>query len=238
MRHKTINLFCIPFAGGSYYSYAEFPRYMADFIHVIPVEPPGRGRRLSEPLLDDIHEISHDLFKQMICKINRPYAIFGHSVGAWLGYLLMKRIMRENIPGPVHFFASGRGGPSKQRKGLNRHQLPRKELVELLMEFDGMPLEVFENEELMDFFEPIIRADFRANDGYVYEESDAFDVPITVIIGLNEKTSYEEALAWQKETTQKIEITRFPGGHFFIFQHLSEIGRIISEKLEPHLLGP
>jgi len=33
-------------------------------------------------------------------------------------------------------------------------------------------------------------------------------------------------------TTRKISVRQFSGGHFFIFDHLPEIGKLIAEGLE------
>jgi surfactin synthase thioesterase subunit len=224
-----MNLFCLPFAGGSSYHYREFQKFTASFIHIIPIELPGRGRRFSEPLLTDIHEMVEDVLIQIRPELDKPYAIYGHSLGAKLGYLLTKRIINGNLPEPLHLFLSGCEGPSIEPKERNRHLLPRKEFMEMLNRFEGTPVEVLENRELMDFFEPVIRADFQAVDTYVYNQSKPFDIPVTVMIGKNERFTPEGVMKWQDITTRKISVKEFPGGHFFLFNHLPKLGKIFSE---------
>ncbi|MBT5304351.1 MAG: hypothetical protein HOL31_04615, partial [Candidatus Scalindua sp.] len=65
-----------------------------------------------------------------------------------------------------------------------------------------------------------------------YKKDIPFDIPITVMIGTNEDTTYEEAMKWQDETSKKISVRQFPGGHFFIYQHTREISRIFSSTLQ------
>ena len=101
----------------------------------------------------------------------------------------------------------------------------------MLRELGGCPKEVLEDEELVDFFVPIIRADLQVNDTYEYEEPQPFSIPLTAMRGEDEETTYEKLLEWQKETVERISIIEFPGDHFFILDHLSEIGRIISREL-------
>jgi surfactin synthase thioesterase subunit len=230
--NDKINLYCIPYAGGSFYAYREFERYMADFIRMIPLELPGRGKRFKEPLLTDIYEMVDDLFHQIKMSLHEPYAIYGHSLGALLGYLLVKKIIEKDFNKPVHLFFSGRQGPSLMR-GRKLHLLPKKALIDQLISFGGIPDELLREQQLIDFFEPIIRADFKAHETYQYEKSQPVATPLTVMAGLHDKeTTYDEAMTWQEVTTETITIRQFPGGHFFIFNNLSEIAMIFSEQLD------
>ncbi|MGD0282896.1 MAG: alpha/beta fold hydrolase [Dissulfurispiraceae bacterium] len=232
---KKVTLFCLPFAGGSSYSYGDLHNYTADFIEVIPIELPGRGKRFGEPLLTDMHAIADDAIRQMKDLMYRPCAIYGHSMGACMGYLLVKRLVAEGKPPPLQLFVSGREGPSVPARERGRHVLPQKEFFDVLKEYEGTSAEVLQNRELMELFEPVLRADFQAIDTYVYEETTPFDIPVTVMIGRDEKVTLEDALQWQKETAKKISVREFPGGHFFIYRHLPEIGDIISQCLTQSL---
>ena len=234
-QRQRINLICLPFAGASIYSYRNITKHIADFINIIPVELPGRGQRISEPLLSDIHKIVDDAFLQIKMHINIPYAIYGHSMGTLMGFLLAKRILNENLPQPLHLFFSGRGGPSVQDKDKDIHALPKKEFIKKLQEYEGSPQEILNDESIMEFFEPVLRADFKAISTYTYKKSTPFDIPITVMIGKTENTTYEEAIKWQDETSKDISLRQLPGGHFFIYQHSQEIGKIFSSTLQDSL---
>ncbi len=238
-RPQRVNLICLPFSGASVYSYRNLTKHVADFINVIPVELPGRGKRTSEPLLSDIQSMADDVFLQIKTPTMSPYAFYGHSLGALLGYLLVKRILDEKLPPPRHLFFSGRAGPSVQDKDKDIYALPKKEFIQKLKEYDGSPREILNDDSIMGFFEPILRADFKAIASYVYKKSAPFEIPITVMIGTNENTTYQEALKWQDETSGGISVRQFPGGHFFIFQHSPEIGKIITHTLQnsPEIIG-
>jgi surfactin synthase thioesterase subunit len=220
-------LFCLPFAGGSSYSYRDLQRH-ADDVRFVVLELPGRGRRFSEPLLTTLLDMSDDLFQQIRDRLDGAYAVYGHSLGAGIGYLLIKRIIREQCPLPQRFFVSGREAPSLPVKQKGRHLLPRAQFIEVLKRFEGTVPEVLENQEMMDLFEPVLRADFQALDTYAYEKTEPFDVPITVMRGSEESVSRDDVLKWQDETIRKIDFLEFSGGHFFIFSHAEEIGRILS----------
>lgn len=231
-----INLICFPFAGGSAYSYASFQQFVPNNIKLITVEPPGRGKRIDQPLLPDIQSIANDVYDQVKPLLKEPYAFYGHSMGTIVAYLITKRIIKEGLPQPLHLFVSGRMGPSAKDNEPHIHHLPQNEFREKLKEIGGSPDEFLDDDNLMSFFEPILRADFRSNELYEYEGITApFDIPVTVMIGKEEKINEYEAMAWQQETTKPIEVYWFSGGHFFILDHVQEIMRIIGNKLKERL---
>lgn len=229
---RKTNMFFLPFAGGSFYSYRDFRKYLPDSAAITAIDVPGHGRRMREPLLTDIHDITKDIFRLLKDSLNEPYAIFGHSMGSVLGYLLCKKIRDAGKALPVHLFVSGRYAPSVESREKDFHKLPRNEFIRKLKTYGGLPKEVAGSEELMDLFVPIIKADFQAVSNYRYEPSEPLDIPLTVMIGKDEDTTYEEALKWQEISSRKISVRQFSGGHFFIFDHLPEIGKHIAEAIE------
>lgn len=230
---QKINLFCIPFAGGSYYAYKNFENHVADFINVVPIDIPGRGRRWGKPLLTSMHDMAEDVYQQIKEKLDEPFAVYGHSMGSTVGYLLAEKLIREKKTAiPLHLFASGRQGPPVPTKEKDIYLLPEKEFIEKILAYGGTPREIAESKEMMELFVPIMRADFQAVSTYEYEKTEPLDIPISVLIGDNEKFTYEEAHTWQAVTKRNIFLKQFPGDHFFIFDHLPEIGSIISRTLE------
>ncbi len=232
-----ITLFCLPFSGGNTYSYRKFEEHKAEFVHVVAIDLPGHGKRFGQPLLTNIYDMADDVYLQIQNKLNEPYAIYGHSLGAILGYLVSHKIACSTFPMPLHLFVSGRQGPAIPSKTKDMHLLPRDEFIDRLSEYGGIPKEVEAEKDLMYLFVPIIRADFKAISEYRHENVYPLDVPITVMIGLNEDITYEEALEWQEETSLPLSVNQFPGNHFFIFDNLPKIGRIISQTLKRVLKG-
>ncbi|HYF29990.1 MAG TPA: thioesterase domain-containing protein [Chitinophagaceae bacterium] len=227
-----INLFCFPFAGGSVYSYAKYNGVAPRNIKLIPLELPGRGKRIIEPLLTDIHSMADDLYRIIKPMLNEPYAFYGHSMGTVLSYLITRRLISEGQSGPLYLFMSGRFGPSAKDPDPFNHNLPKNEFRAKLKEIGGSPDEFLADDTLMDFFDPILRADFRAIEEYQYQPTEPFDIPMVIMVGKEEKVTPETAMAWQVETTKPIDIRWFNGKHFFILDYPSEIMRIIGQKLQ------
>jgi surfactin synthase thioesterase subunit len=230
-----MNLFCFPFAGGGKHSYRSFAEKAPSFINVIPLDLPGRGSRVMEPLLTSLYDMADDIWQQIKNELHRPYALYGHSMGTLLVYLITHRAIREGYPLPVHLFLTGSRAPSVRKEGGNVHALPRDAFTLKVREMGGMTDEVLQNETLMTFFEPILRADFQAVESFRYTQLPPFNIAITAITGTEEKATDEEVKAWEKETTAPVEVWRMTGKHFFIFNFEQEIMEHIGERLGKHL---
>lgn len=231
--NRNINLFCLPFAGGNKYSYRQYKSKAPSHLNLIPLEYPGRGARMKEALVSNIEDLVDDLYNQISDIVDKNnYAVYGHSMGGLLAYLLTVKLYENKRKPPLHLFITGTSGPSApSRLASKRHLLPKNEFIEEIRELDGMPDDILQNEELLDYLEPILRADFRISENYLHESRDRLNLPLTVITGTEEDMEMEDILLWQKETTCVADFRQFPGNHFFIFQHSDEIIEIISNKL-------
>lgn len=230
---RSINLLCLPFAGGNKYSYRDYEAKAPSFVKVMPVEYPGRGARMRDPLLRNMNAITDDLYKQVRNTVDgQPYAIYGHSMGGLAAFLLTHKLLRHGHRAPLHLFITGTTGPSSITRGsVKRHMMGKKEFIQEIIDLDGMPGEILANKEMMEYFEPILRADFTATETYAYEEAPPLDIPMTVITGTEEDMEREDIRLWQKETTHVVDFRQMTGKHFFIFRHAQEIVEIIAEQL-------
>jgi surfactin synthase thioesterase subunit len=230
---RKIKLLFFPFAGGNRYSYLGLERWIGKKnIQMLSSELPGRGERLNEPLLTNMYDLADDLFQRLQGQIEQPYALFGHSMGGLLAFLFAKKALACLKP-PVHLFISGKGGPAAT-EDESSYLLPSAQFREKLRELGGTPEEALANETLMEFLEPIIRADFRAIQTYEHCQDEPIDIPITLMLGKEDYVTMEEALLWQKQTTRQLEVIEFTGNHFFIYDHLPAIADIIGRRLQSH----
>lgn len=234
-----MNLICLPFAGGSKYSYRQYEDAASSLLNIVTLEYPGRGSRMREPLVTDINRLVEDVFGQLLPLLNGlKYALYGHSLGGVIGYLLTRRILGRKIHPPEHVFITGSGGPGTGQDEKKRYRLNKFEFVEEIRKLEGCPDEVLENDQLLDLFEPILRADFEVSETYVYEGAEPFDIPITVITGSREEVKEDDIRLWQKETIRAIDFRVMEGGHFFIQKRAPEILRLIETKLFPGIENP
>lgn len=226
-----MNLFCLPFAGGGKHSYRELAEKAPGFINMVPIDLPGRGARVIEPLLTSLHSMTEDVWQQIKNDLHKPYAFYGHSMGTLLVYLLTHKAIEEGYPQPAHLFLTGCRAPSARDSEGIVHNLPREAFLQKVRTMGGMADEVLNNEVLMSFFEPILRADFEAVETFRYVERKPFHINITAITGTEENITPAQVKAWEKETTAGLDIHTMPGRHFFIFEYEKEIMKMIGDRL-------
>ncbi|MFV0247349.1 MAG: thioesterase domain-containing protein [Tenacibaculum sp.] len=79
-------------------------------------KPPGRGKRHDETLLIQKEVAINDYVSQIKSKRNgEPYILYGHSMGATLGYYITEKMEEIKDP-PVTFIATGNSGPGIKYK--------------------------------------------------------------------------------------------------------------------------
>ncbi|MFH0733025.1 MAG: thioesterase domain-containing protein [bacterium] len=229
---NNIKLFCVPFSGGNAYSFAGFRKYLPDNIELCNLELPGRGKRICEPLLYTIEEMTEDLYNLIKNNIDGNYAIFGHSLGSLLGYTLAKHITDKGENLPLMLFLSGNNAPSLIKRD-DRYKLTDNEFINMLREMEGTPEELLADKSFIEFFLPVIKADFQSIANYTYTApNDFLNIPITVMYGSEEDIDESEFDFWQLETNKAISMNCFYGGHFYIFDQTEKICNLIVEKLK------
>lgn len=232
MNRERLRLFLIPFSGGNAYSYSGFRKYLPDNIVFHNLELPGRGKRISEPLLVRTEQMTEDLFAQIEGFTDDRYAIFGHSLGALLGYTLCRLLAERKMKLPVRLFSSGQTAPALISSD-NKHELPNDMLVKVLREMNGTPDELLNDGDFLDYFLPVIRADFRSVAEFRYRSQPVpLNIPVDILLGSEEDTTDEDALAWRDETNGDVSVHRFSGGHFFIYDHIPEICRLMISRMQ------
>lgn len=226
-----MHLFCIPYAGGNAWSYRALERFVSPGIALEGLELPGRGRRGQEPLCSSLDELADDVFRQIAARgVTGRYAIYGHSMGALLAFLATHRLLSAGLNLPEALFLSGSSGPTALPV-RERHLLPPAEFVTMLRELGGCPPQVLENTELLEFFEPILRADFKAVETWRPAALPKLNVPFVVMSGDRDEVTNAEVQAWTAETTATCELRELDGDHFFILQHWETIGTAIQRQL-------
>ncbi|WP_264530513.1 thioesterase II family protein [Flavobacterium sp. N502540] len=206
------------FAGGNKYSFKEFSQNLA---HFNVIEYPGRGMRLNEALQLNIDSLIEDLLPKVINKIEecQEYIIYGHSMGALIGYMICQRIQELGLLLPVKLVISGKKPPAIKRESQLSH-LSDNLFWEEVVKLGGVPDDLMNYKELIEFYTPILKADFTAIENYNYVKKEKLSVPIDVFYGSEEQITEEEIIGWRDETNGPVTLTRLKGNHFFIFNHI------------------
>lgn len=206
-------LVVFPHAGGSTASYRELNRNLQADFDVQCVELPGHGRLREQPFLGDMLQIADFAYEQTRGVLaQQPTALLGHSMGAWVAYMVAQRARDEP---PKHVFASAARPP---HLGVHRAllRLEPEELVQELMRMGGIPTELRADREALELFLPALRADLGALEVFQPSLSRPLDLPITVLRAAGDDITAEDASAWSATTTGPCQVHTLPGSHFFL----------------------
>jgi external thioesterase TEII len=206
-----------PFAGGSKFSFQKVSKNNSNFI---TLEYPGRGMRINEKLSNSINELIEDLLQAVvkIAKSEKEYIIYGHSMGALVGFLMCHRLKKEGVNLPNKLIVSGNKGPMSE-KISKLSFLPENEFWDEVVRLGGTPNELNGSPEIRAFFTPILKADFSIIENYEPKLKEKLNIPIDVFYGKDEGINDDEILYWKELSSEPVNIKRMEGDHFFIFKH-------------------
>jgi medium-chain acyl-[acyl-carrier-protein] hydrolase len=239
-----LRVFAFPYAGGGAATYFRWRAAMPDGVDLIPVLLPGREGRVAEPPLGDMRTLVMQVADAVAPPADQPYALLGHSMGAWIAFELARELGRRGNPLPRVLIASSSPAPDRERAAESLHKLPDAEFVaEMIRRFDGIPAAVQANQQLLQLLLPAMRADMQLLETYNYEEEPPLSTDIIALGGTEDRVVTATALArWRRQTTQAFTSRLWPGGHFFLF-HAAEQApsqmppplRWIASRLERYL---
>ncbi len=227
-----LRLLCFPYAGGGALAYREWTAGLPETIEVLPVQLPGRERRLAEPPFTQMEPLVAAAAEALAPALDRPFAIFGHSMGAIVGYEVAQRLRAAYGLQPSHLMASARRAPHLPPEPDEDYKLPDDQLIERLREINGTPAEVLEHPELMALMLPLLRADFELNDTYQPAAYPPFACPITAFGGRDDDELLPGGLeAWSEVTTGRFALKMFPGDHFYLNEHRGRLLEVVADRL-------
>jgi surfactin synthase thioesterase subunit len=215
----VLNLLCLPYAGGSASMYRLWPTHVPPWLRVVALELPGRGARLREGALAHWPALLDTLAHDARPWLDRPYALFGHSMGALIALELAHLLRARHGATPVWLGVSACTAPSRRKPEHQWLSCPRSELLNELRALNGTPPELLDNAEFMAMIEPALRADFHLCGTHVSPPREPLHCPVLALCGQDDMEIVREPenlRAWQRETDGRLRTQLFQGGHFFI----------------------
>ncbi|HWO22762.1 MAG TPA: alpha/beta fold hydrolase [Kofleriaceae bacterium] len=234
----ALRLITLPYAGGDTAIFAPWAEELPYEIELCPVQLPGRGRRAGEPAYAAIGPLvgalAGALAEALPPALDLPFALFGHSMGALVGFELARELRRRGLPEPCHLLVSAHAAPHLPRRYPPLSALPDDEFVAALHRRYGyvVPQDAGPLDELMRLMIPTLRSDVMVTDHYVLAEEEPLACPITAFGGLDDPTvTRDELAAWQHQTRGGCETRMLPGGHFYLDTDPRFLIRFIADRL-------
>ncbi|WP_173055813.1 thioesterase II family protein [Phytohabitans houttuyneae] len=225
-RHPApaLRLFGFPYAGAGASTYAgwRLPDELA--AEVWAVQPPGRETRAREGLIRRIEPYVEACADGLAALMDRPFAFFGHSMGALVAVELTRLLRRRGAALPVHLFVSAHRAPGRPPKRGPMSRLPDDEFVARLLEGAGDSPVAIRDPELLLAFAGITRVDLELCERHPHRPQAPLDTPLTCFAAVDDsEVDVADVAAWEHHTTGAYRLRTFTGGHLFLAEHGARI---------------
>lgn len=227
-----MRLICLPHAGAAASAYRQWPAEIAPEIELLRVQLPGRESRILEPPLTSLQDLIRHLTAALKPWLDRPYALFGHSMGALIVYELARAFQARGLPDPAHVFISGQAAPHRPNRNKDLDRLSDDDLLAELRSLATTPDAVMNNAELMQLLLPTLRADCTLCATYEWKPGAKLTCAMTAFGGRGDRSVTRADLeAWKRHTSGRFDRRIFPGDHFFIHSARAGLLRAIGTRL-------
>jgi medium-chain acyl-[acyl-carrier-protein] hydrolase len=236
-RPSATVVYCLPYAGGVGRIFQPWASNAPSGIEIRSFVLPGRQERLGDPMYTTASNLADDVAAAVLDDSQgRPFAFFGHSMGALIAFETARALRRRGGPQPVVLSVSGREAPQAKDKRPPISHLPDGEFASVMVDYGGMPRDVLNNQDLLDMVLPALRADFALCEKYEYTEEQPLDCPLLVFSGADDPMVEAEGVrGWSGQTTKRSLVQTCAGDHFFLWQHqatiLDTISRVVAARV-------
>lgn len=229
-----MRLFCVPYAGSGAAAYRGWAENVGD-LDVCYVQPPGRENRLGEAPFTSMIELVTDLANGVEPLLDRPYALYGHSLGGIVAFELARELRSRGRTEPLHLFASASRAPQLPNPYEPiRHLADLPMLEEIHKRYDSVPIQVMQDPELRELVVPCLRADITMLETYRHLASPPLACGITCFGATEDRAVTADAIgAWSIHTQSKFELHMFEGGHLFLQSGRSGLLSAVRAALNP-----
>jgi surfactin family lipopeptide synthetase A len=227
-----LRLFCFPYAGTGPSIFRAWSDGLPADVEVCLVQLPGRGTRLMETPFTRLSPLVQTLAQAMVPLLDKPFAFFGHSLGALVAFELARQLRRQAGVQPVRLFISADRAPQLPQRDRPIHALPEAEFLVELRRLNGIPGRVLEEADFMQSMLPVLRADFAVYETYVYSTEPPLNCPFSLFGGLQDhRVSRGDLEAWRDQTNGSFSLRMFPGDHFFLNTTQPLLLQVLSQEL-------
>ncbi|XP_026156956.1 S-acyl fatty acid synthase thioesterase, medium chain [Mastacembelus armatus] len=229
-------LICFPWAGGGSIHYARWGQSISSSVEVFAVRLPGRESRAKEPFFQNMQQIVDETLGSLLPLLEeKPFALFGHSFGAFTSFAVAADLKKLHNIEPVHIFLSGASAPYSETriKAPKRSELSDTDFLQWLSSIGGTPPELLANPEVLKLFLPALKADLHVVENYRYNKPDSpfLSCPVTCFDGKDDIP--HDLQAWKDITSGDFTVRLLDGSHFYLKDCGNE--KIILDYVTKHL---
>jgi surfactin synthase thioesterase subunit len=221
-------LFCLPYSGSGASIYHGWRHLLDPRVEVTPIRLPGREDRIGEPPSHSAEAIA----AVVAARADRPYAIYGHSMGARLGFEVIRALRRQGVRLPFRFYPAACLPPDIAWPFTRCVDLPDGDFLNALAEHLNAPAEAWTIPELRELVLPVLRADFTWIARYQYQAEPPLAVPLVGLAGADDpEAGPSSMLGWSRHTSVSFRLHTLPGDHFFLRSAAAEVTSLLSADM-------
>lgn len=228
----SLRLFCFPYSGGSASAFRSWEHSLPPDIEIVPIQLPGRENRMREKPFMHLTPLIQTLLDVLPPLLDKPFVLFGHSLGALICFELARQLQKQGGPQPEHLFVSAHRAPQRPLLQLPLHLQSDTNMLQELRNLNGTSEAILQNKELMDLLMPLFRADFSIYETYTYEHEEPLNCDITAFCGTRDtRVAREEMVSWRNQTDGHFILHTIPGEHFFIHTAQTQVLQRLSHEV-------
>ncbi|ORI13517.1 thioesterase II family protein [Rhodococcus sp. 1168] len=213
---------CFHHAGGSASVYRRWTE--SDALTVVPVHLPGRDDRRHEPCFTNLDALVDLLEIELADEMDRPYVLFGHSMGALVAYTLATRALEAGRRLPESLVVAASSPPHLPTLPLPLDTLSDLEIARSLAAFGGLPPMLLERPEWLGPLLTVVKDDIRVCQSARLATGTSLPIPIHAIGGTGDLLVAAASLTqWDRHTTSDFTVTMVDGGHFLTTDNSDEL---------------
>jgi medium-chain acyl-[acyl-carrier-protein] hydrolase len=223
-------LFCVPHAGAGPSFFARWVTELSPAVDVCLVHLPGRETRLTERPVDDLPLIATRVAEAARPLLDRPFAFFGHSMGAVIAYEVVHQLPQQ----PHHLFVSASAPPHCPSPEPEIAHLPDADFLAAVRHgYAGIPDALWDNDQLLRVLLPALRADFAAFERYRWTPRQQLRCAVSALGGSADPFVPDSALArWGELTAGGCTVRVIGDGHFYLVNDRAAVHQFIRDQLE------
>ncbi|MFD9792745.1 thioesterase II family protein [Streptomyces sp. NPDC059070] len=218
----ALRLLCFHHAGGGASFFAPWPARVPPGVEVVPVQLPGRESRFREPRCHDAGALAETLAAELGPHLDRPYAVYGHSMGALVGFATVAALLRAGGPAPLALYVGAYAAPHLTPPLPPADLCGDAELARLLVDIGGLHPRFLGRADWLRALLPVLRDDLRICAGHrdagLPEPGDAerrAPFGITAFAGADDRLVDPGAVAAWRLYADEFRLVTVEGGHFF-----------------------
>ncbi|KOV68808.1 hypothetical protein ADK64_07260 [Streptomyces sp. MMG1121] len=218
-------LVCLPHAGSGAFQFRGWQALAGPEVAVVAVQLPGRENRWREEPATRAADVVEDLAPALAARLDRPYLVFGHSMGALLGYEAARALGNRFGLWPLGVVASACRAPDDQGEPTGTAGLSDRELVAELAAEGFVPEQAVGNDKLVSLLARPLRADLTLCDRYLPPATDpVLPCPVHAWRGRDDLgVTDEHSRRWSAWSAAPAGVRRFTGGHLYHLDRPDEV---------------